>query len=66
MREVEMMRKYNYDHKKAHDLLKEEFVKDFISTPTTASSSSTKSTYKSPLNEAYRAKIDKIVKNMRV
>lgn len=44
----------------------EEFVKDFISTPTTASSSSKKSTYKSPLDEAYRAKIDKIVKNMRV
>ena len=30
MREVEMMRKYNYDHKKAHDLLKEEFVKDLL------------------------------------
>ena len=30
MREVEMMRKYNYDHKKAHDLLKEEYVKDLI------------------------------------
>ena len=25
-----MMRKYNYDHKKAHDLLKEEFVKDLL------------------------------------
>ena len=30
MREEEMMRKYNYDHKKAHDLLKEEFVKDLL------------------------------------
>ena len=30
MREVEIMRKYNYDHKKAHDLLKEEFVKDLL------------------------------------
>lgn len=30
MREVEMMRKYNYDQKKAHDLLKEEFVKDLL------------------------------------
>ena len=30
MREIEMMRKYNYDHKKAHDLLKEEFVKDLL------------------------------------
>ena len=25
-----MMRKYNYDHKKAHDLLKEGFVKDLL------------------------------------
>ena len=30
MKEIEMMRKYNYDHKKAHDLLKEEFVKDLL------------------------------------
>ena len=30
MKEIEMMRKYNYDHKKAHDLLKEEFVKDVL------------------------------------
>ena len=30
MREIELMRKYNYDHKKAHDLLKEEFVKDLL------------------------------------
>lgn len=30
MKEIEMMRKYNYDYKKAHDLLKEEFVKDLL------------------------------------
>lgn len=30
MREIEIMKKYNYDHKKAHDLLKEEFVKDLL------------------------------------
>lgn len=30
MREIELIKKYNYDHKKAHDLLKEEFVKDLL------------------------------------
>lgn len=30
MREIEIMKKYNYDQKKAHDLLKEEFVKDLL------------------------------------
>ena len=30
MREIEIMKKYNYGHKKAHDLLKEEFVKDLL------------------------------------
>lgn len=30
MREIELIKKYNYDQKKAHDLLKEEYVKDLI------------------------------------
>lgn len=30
MREIELIKKYNYDQKKAHDLLKEEFVKDLL------------------------------------
>ena len=30
MREVELIKKYGYDQKKAHDLLKEEFVKDLL------------------------------------
>ena len=30
MREIELIKKYNYDHKKAHNLLKEEFVKDLV------------------------------------
>ena len=28
--EIELIKKYNYDQKKAHDLLKEEFVKDLL------------------------------------
>lgn len=30
MREIELIKKYNYDQKKAHDLLKEEYVKDLL------------------------------------
>lgn len=30
MREIELIKKYGYDQKKAHDLLKEEFVKDLL------------------------------------
>ena len=30
MREIQLIKKYNYDQKKAHDLLKEEYVKDLI------------------------------------
>ena len=30
MREIELIKKYNYDQKKAHELLKKEFVKDLL------------------------------------
>ena len=30
MREIELIKKYGYDQKKAHDLLNEEFVKDLL------------------------------------
>ena len=30
MREIELIKKYGYDQKKAHDLLKEEYVKDLL------------------------------------
>ena len=30
MREIELIKKYGYDQKKAHDLLKEGFVKDLL------------------------------------
>ena len=40
----------------------EEYVKQFITTPDT---STVKTSYKSPLDEAYRAKVNKIIKNMR-
>lgn len=41
----------------------EEYVKQFITTPNT---NTVKTSYKSPLDEAYRAKVNKIIKNMRV